>query len=249
MSQELSQFEDDGFVGMWDRRNPRSIWNRVPPKMQEAMDAIPDKVRFQGEGFLYRKAKPSKNVQDARQRFWELFRLHDTRRISMTQAFNNNIAAYYEMLKKPHRLMWFLNPPADLISGQKSMLERTMNLVRDALKEENLYITKRKITRDADGNEVIDETRELNTKAMAEVRKLMGDMTDRVHGTAIQRIAHAHTISPLQQMDAGQILEAAEADVDTPMPELHDSLQNDRAKDVPIEKIIEADLEDLFDGS
>lgn len=244
MTQIEKQHDGQDWIGMWDRSNPCSVWSRVPGNMRDGMDAIPEKIRFMPERSLFKKGKPPRSVQDARHRFWEMYRLHDTRRISIAHAFNNQHASYRKMLEVPERLMWFLTPPLDLMQGQKSVLERAMELVRDALDEKNLYIVKTKTTRNAAGDEVTEETRELNTKAMSEVRKLMGEMTDRIHGTAIQRIAHAHTVAPaIDQMDATQILEAAEAD--TTEVELDESLRNDEIDESQIAPI-EADLEEFM---
>lgn len=246
MSTELAEKEDD-WVGMWDRENPKSVWNRVPTAFRVAMDSLPDKVRNMGEGHLFRYGKPSLQVQDARQRFWELFQMHETKNIQLRQVFNGSPAPFYNMTKNPHRLMWFLTPPADLRAGQKAMLERTMNLIRDSLREDNLYTVTRKVKKLKDGTEEVEETKELNTKAMAEVRKLMGEMTDRVDGTAVQRVAHAvhHSSDPLANLiSAGTILEVAEDD-GLPL-EPAERVQNNRYDHVDEKEVIEAHIADFM---
>jgi len=234
MSSEITTSQPDalGFIGLWDRGNPGSVYNRVPTSLQNAMDELPEKVRMMSEGKLRQEGRPSPQVEDARQRFWELYYQHETRRIPLGQVFKTSLGVYYYMLNNPHRLMWFLTPPTDLASAQRSMLEKTVNLVRGILKSDNLWIIKRKIKKNEDGSEEIDETRELNVKALAEVRKIMGDMTDRVYGTTVQRVAHAHHIDNVQGIGAmgpAEIIDAGSEEDDGGIIAVHDSLMNERS--------------------
>jgi len=195
MVQKIDSISED-WVGMWDRENRGSIWNRVPGSFREAMDSIPDRIRGMDEKKLFKRAKPPDSLQDARFRFWDLFWANERARIPINNVFMGNVNAYETMIRNHYRLMFFLTPPADFSSSQKSILERTMKLVRSTLTEGNLYTTIRKVKRGKDGSEEVTETRELNVKVLAETRKLMEVMSDRLQGAAVQRVQHAHSVLP-----------------------------------------------------
>lgn len=197
--------QQDEWVGLWDRENPRSVWFRVRPSMRKAMDGIPEQTRLANPDLLYKNHRPSESLQNARFAFWGDFDRHETRPIVMSHVFGGSRSSYYDMLGRAPLLMWFLTAPKDFVASQKSILDRTHQLVREALVDENLYIKTIKIKTHKDGSTESEETTMLNVKALAEARKLMDSMTDRVQGTLVGKVAvkHQHeqlAIDPLSSM-------------------------------------------------
>jgi len=208
--------DSEEWVGLWDRENPRSVWSRVRESMRRAMDSIPEATRLADPDILYKNHRPSESLQNARFAFWEDFDRHDTRSIVMSHVFGGARSSYYDMLSRPPLLMWFLTPPKDFVASQKSILDRTHQLVREALVDENLYIKTIKTRVNRDGSSETEEVHELNVKALAEARKLMDSMTDRVQGSLVGRLAvkHQHqslpASDPIEAMSIEAIQDASE---------------------------------------
>lgn len=248
--------EGEDWAGIWDRENPGSVWSRVPVSFRLGMDGLPERLRLKDEKWLRKHGKPPQWVQNSRMRFWELFMAHPTMRISIKLVFNQSPNLYQKVLDNPKWLMFLLSQPEDVSSTQKVILEHSMDLVRGTLKDKNLYTTIRKVKKLKDGSEEITETRELNVKALAEVRKIMAEMTDRVHGGSVQKVAHAHVLQPADPLSkltsVGDILAIANEPEAPDMlkpgekVEKAERLQNDLVRDVPVEAVIESDLHDLM---
>ena len=138
--------------------------------------------------------------------------MHGTLR--MSEVFiNRNI--FYAMLDDPYKLMWFLIPPPEIINIQTSVLERSLEVLHRFVTGDNMWIETVIEKHNKDGTLEVSKRKEINTKAIAEARKVMESMTDRLHGSVAMNLKvqgqhlHANVLTPaqaLQSMDIGQII-------------------------------------------
>ncbi len=92
------------------------------------------------------------------------------------------------VLKNPLMLAWVLMPPADLTLVQRDILYSGLALMRKAMKI-RLVTTKETITISKGGVETRKIVREPNVQGIAEVRKIVELLMDRVQGAVIQKVA------------------------------------------------------------
>jgi len=229
--------EDAEWIGIWDRDNPKSVYSRVPNRFREALDAIPKEMRFLDESELLKRFSPSPAIGEARLNFWDLFK-NTSARLRMTEVFKSR-GSFYQLIENPAKFMWFLIPPADFLTSQKSVLERSLEVLHRFVSGDNMWIETTVTRVDKDGNEIRTTKREINTKAVGEARKVMESMTDRIHGAVAMnlRVQSQHIAAPtaaqrIASMDVGQILSLADTPEIPPLPPV-DPREIDAPKEFP----------------
>lgn len=221
----MENLPDDSteFLGLFDKSNAKSVYNRVPKSMRLAMENIPPHLHYKGERYLKREAKPPPKLKNARVQFWLLFAAHPTAPIKMVDVFNHSRAPYYEMLEKPKRLMWFLTPPDDAMDTQRVMLTEALEILQSALNEDNLFTTRVKSKEKKDGTVEREEVKELNVRAVGELRRLAGDLQDRLTGSTNIKVGKAVMLNGqggFNQLSGADILDVAMGSNAAPPPKV-----------------------------
>lgn len=114
MSNALSQVPRLKSFEVYDKMDPRSIYNMLPDcKLKRVMELVPDDLKNENERRLFEKIQPSENVQLLRHAFWaELRTAYDHERpinIESTHAGIMTKSAYVKNLT-PHNVAFILCP-------------------------------------------------------------------------------------------------------------------------------------------
>lgn len=200
MPQHRTPVTKEEWGGIWDRNNKSSVYSRISNRFRQALDAIPTHIRYMSDEELLENFQPSTSLGAARIKFWEIFQ-STTGAILLSDVFENR-TLFYQIAENPYKLMWFLTPPEDTLHVQQSILDSSMNILRKFVTGDNMWLEKVKVHRHKDGTEEETRTREINTKAIAESRKVAEMMLDRIHGSVAMNLnvkgqhAHIHAKSP-----------------------------------------------------
>jgi hypothetical protein len=178
---------------IYDPDNPRSITNLVSEKVSQAIQAIPRELLLMDEQKLKKHVKPSTTLNYVRLNFWlEYNRAQDTQKPMNMQVVMRGVAKmnyFYDIiLQNPAMMAWVVTPPADYTLVQRDILHSGLELLQKALKMD-LVTTKTTIKVNRDGTKVKNIVREPNVPAIAEVRKIVEMLSDRVQGSIIQKVA------------------------------------------------------------
>lgn len=178
---ERAEIVDDyGDDEIFDKTNPKSVYNMVPPSVRRRIDEIPDELWLLGTKELEKKYEDISPIDmKLRQSFWlEYDKAHQLntavrinnviRGICSRTLFTTSIAA------RPHRLRYILEPPEDYKVVMQELLQIGMDEVRDILKAPLMTV-------DLKGNEVTD------AKIAAVKLKAVEMLYNRLQGMPIHR--------------------------------------------------------------
>ena len=264
MSTAALATNDASWIGMFDAENPKSVISRVPKRFRDAMLKIPDNVRQMDEEELLQHSKPPASLCEARIKFWrDMDQTEGMLRIDNVFKHRNT---FYSMTTNPYRMMFFLTPPADYLTSQEAILERSLKSLHNFISGDHMWREKIVRKTDKDGNVTEEITKEINIKAVEASRRIFESMSDRLHGAVAMNLKiqgqHAHAILTPEQkvtgMDPATIMALGSGDdgrKDMPpvlaageAPPEDQTYGNgqDKALEVPEDEIIAADIQDLM---
>jgi len=197
--------EDDLGVEMFDISNPRSLFNILPIRVQEAAFAVPRKEWLRSESAITRSASPDFSDKCIRINFWQAY----CKAQDAGKSINiNHIVAgvttkdyFYHVIDTDRsKLIFYLTPPKAYDVMQRQILDESLERLREIVTSD-LYNEKVVVKHNKDGTEDRTVHRTINNGLIAEIRKITEMLQNRVHGTLIQKVALKGEISttPLVQ--------------------------------------------------
>ena len=171
---EIINLETTEF-GLLDKEDPKSLYNKLPPKLQEILEDIKDSL---GEGLAeweWEELGVTKTDRMLKASFWlEFQRAQDENRKMNMRRLLSDITTdkhlYGTVLRHKHRARYLFTPPARQEVTNKALLE----IANDAM-----YAVLTMPLEDKNGKTSMDI---LNLKM-----KIWDRLNDRVYGSAIQR--------------------------------------------------------------
>lgn len=126
-------------IAIWDKENPRSVYNLVPPMFRRAMDAVkPSWFRLR-EATLRNKVNPELRDSRFRIAFWlEYDRCQQRRKeFSITRVLQN-VGVDWDYYKNniccvPKKVAWILYPPNDYALAMQDILTYGIDQMREVL--------------------------------------------------------------------------------------------------------------------
>lgn len=191
---EIAQQDDlDEDFGLFDVDNPRSLINLVPDEIRKAMLELPKDLVYADEAEIREKAQPTEALNHLRLNFWTEYNNVQARRLpkmrwrALIQCVSRDYVIRVVCMKQPY-LAWLITPPADYATMQADILYGGLERMREVMRME-LYVVTRETKTDKEGNQTVTETRKPNIPAMAELRKTVEFLANRVQGTLVHKIA------------------------------------------------------------
>jgi hypothetical protein len=185
------QGEDGGGVDLFDERSPRSLLNLLKPAKDflAAVKALPAEKLDMSERELEAQISPTKEHRLLKIAFWDEYRR--AQRAGRTQAMvlgnvMHGICGrsyfYTKVVADPHTLAWLISPPVDEMVVQKELLRLGYQKLSEVL-DLPFVDTIAKMGK----NGQVFTTKRVNVGLIKEVRAIVEQLQNRVHGAVIQR--------------------------------------------------------------
>ena len=201
--------EDDG-VDLFDMSNPRSLFNLLPEKLRNYALRVPRDNWLQSESTIKKKAKPDFTDKCLRVNFWQAYcHAHDRgKNINLNHIVSGVCSRdYFLHLAKEDssKLVFILTPPKSYDVMQRQILDEGLERLRDVV-EMDFYDEKLVEKEGKDGQITTTKERKINASAIAEVRKVVEMLQDRVQGSVIRKVAVKGQVESIPSSDSGQQL-------------------------------------------
>jgi len=189
----LNVTEEDLSVEIFDRDNPRSLFNILPSRVQEAAIAVPRNRWLRSESAITRSAEPDFTDKCLRINFWQAYtRAQDTgKNIHVNHIIAGVTTKNYFMHMvetEQNKLVYYLTPPKSYDIMQRQILDESLEKLRVVVTSD-IYDEKVITKVNSDGTQDRTVVKTINTKLVSEIRRITEMLQDRVHGTLVQKLA------------------------------------------------------------
>lgn len=247
--------EEDLAVEIFDRENPRSLFNILPTKLQEAAIGVPREKWLRSEAAITKSAEPDFTDKCLRINFWQAYtKAQDAGKNVNVNHVTSGVTTknyFYHMIEtEQDKLVYYLTPPKAYDVMQRQILDESLEKLRDVVTSD-IYDEKVVTKNNSDGTQERTIVRTINTKLVSEIRRITEMLQDRVHGTLVQKLAvkgqMEHNV-PIQATKPGesapeQGLDALLSSINAQLAELPETSESP-APDLPRNDVIEGEVSD-----
>lgn len=128
---------------IFSKEDERSIYNLVPPYVQQAIDDVPKEYLFMPEKEVYKRVKPDETTQMLRMQFWaEYQRAQFTNtKMQMSNVYSGIVeqCTFTNFITKdPDRMSWIMKPPVRWLAGMQVTLNQGLQVMMEAVYASNI---------------------------------------------------------------------------------------------------------------
>lgn len=183
--------EDGGGLDLFDDRSPRSLLNMLKPAKDfvSAIKSLPPEKLEMSERELEAQVSPTREHRLLKIAFWDEYRRAQRMGRNQAMVLSNVMHGicgrsyfYTKVVGDPHTLAWLISPPVDEMIVQKELLRLGYNKLAEVL--DLPFVTKTHQV-GKDGKILINT--KVNVGLIREVRAIVEQLQNRVHGAVIQR--------------------------------------------------------------
>lgn len=170
-------------IAVFDKKNPRSVYNIVTPAIRDAIDKLPSKYMKASEKQLTNWCEPGHIENQIRICFWNEYEYAQDNMCRMRAPFIYQLACskdhfYNVILESSTKVAWMLHPPQDYMLSMEELLMLSVTEMRDILTLPNRHTKPGK-------NHYAGEP---NTKIIDSKIKIFALLDNRVKGAVKQKL-------------------------------------------------------------
>lgn len=203
--------EEDLSVEIFDRENPRSLFNILPPRLQEAAIGVPRDKWLRSEAAITKSASPDFTDKCLRINFWQAYtKAQDSGKNINVNHVTSGVTTrnyFYHLIEtEQDKLVYILTPPKAYDVMQRQILDESLEKLRHVVTSD-IYDERVVTKTNSDGTQEHTKVRTINTKLVSEIRRITEMLQDRVHGTLVQKLAVRGQVdhkTPVQATKSGE---------------------------------------------
>lgn len=219
----LKKHEVTVTLGAFDTEDERSLINICPPRIREAIERLLDPKtgninwlswadtrlerlaeKARGRQTNDKKYKMGPEDHTLRLSFWdEYYRAQRTNQKMNEKTMLTGVMmypAYYSRLECVEFVAWLISAPRSLAMQQEETLYHGLRLLREVVTNRDaIYDIRVDEKQWDDGTIERKKTKKLNTRAVAEVRRIVEDLANRRQGSVVQRHQIAAEVNTREQ--------------------------------------------------
>lgn len=199
-----------------DEGDAYSLINVVPPNLQALLLNLPAEYLTYSEHDLREIVNPDPALNSLRLQFWREYSdsVSNARAFDIRSVFSGVCTREYfqHLLLRQETFAWIILPPRNYVAMQEELLVEGLHRLRSFLSQP--FVDKKEVTKISASGDVT-ETKEtkMNIPAVAEARKIVEMLENRLRGSVVQKLAIQNqtvvSALPSQSQDPMSVIQQA----------------------------------------